>query len=307
MTPDEIFDAFSSRTFPSDAIAACRADKDVSSQILLDLVEDFVKGAVDVDPDGSTRAKIAFCLTIHLLAEFRERRVFPLLMRFLGDDPGWVDEVLGDIITHTLPGILISTFNGDINALHELITNPSAEEYVRSSTLDALAYLADDGAVSRDATQQFLRECFYTFQSEKPSFVWVGWVECIAVLGMESLVTLVETAFNNGVIDPTIMEFKHFQRDIQHTLGLQTQHPQLCTKRTPFNNADELSSWITYTYTPSRRELLLSSTDGSMELVRDLPGNLYQSQPHINPYRDIGRNNPCPCGSGKKFKKCCLE
>ena len=21
---------------------------------------------------------------------------------------------------------------------------------------------------------------------------------------------------------------------------------------------------------------------------------------------DIGRNSPCPCGSGKKFKKCCL-
>jgi hypothetical protein len=21
----------------------------------------------------------------------------------------------------------------------------------------------------------------------------------------------------------------------------------------------------------------------------------------------IGRNDPCPCGSGKKFKKCCLS
>jgi uncharacterized protein len=21
----------------------------------------------------------------------------------------------------------------------------------------------------------------------------------------------------------------------------------------------------------------------------------------------IGRNEPCPCGSGKKYKKCCLE
>ncbi len=21
----------------------------------------------------------------------------------------------------------------------------------------------------------------------------------------------------------------------------------------------------------------------------------------------IGRNNPCPCGSGKKYKKCCLQ
>lgn len=22
---------------------------------------------------------------------------------------------------------------------------------------------------------------------------------------------------------------------------------------------------------------------------------------------DIGRNEPCPCGSGKKYKKCCME
>ncbi|HDK43534.1 MAG TPA: hypothetical protein ENG91_03150 [Desulfobacteraceae bacterium] len=24
-------------------------------------------------------------------------------------------------------------------------------------------------------------------------------------------------------------------------------------------------------------------------------------------YTDVGRNDPCPCGSGKKFKKCCWE
>ena len=23
-------------------------------------------------------------------------------------------------------------------------------------------------------------------------------------------------------------------------------------------------------------------------------------------YTDVGRNDPCPCGSGKKFKKCCM-
>ncbi|UVK47827.1 SEC-C domain-containing protein [Mesorhizobium sp. AR07] len=28
--------------------------------------------------------------------------------------------------------------------------------------------------------------------------------------------------------------------------------------------------------------------------------------PATNPLRDVGRNDPCPCGSGKKFKKCCL-
>jgi len=24
-----------------------------------------------------------------------------------------------------------------------------------------------------------------------------------------------------------------------------------------------------------------------------------------NDMRSIGRNDPCPCGSGKKYKKCC--
>jgi hypothetical protein len=27
----------------------------------------------------------------------------------------------------------------------------------------------------------------------------------------------------------------------------------------------------------------------------------------LNPFRGIGRNDPCPCGSGKKFKRCCLQ
>lgn len=27
----------------------------------------------------------------------------------------------------------------------------------------------------------------------------------------------------------------------------------------------------------------------------------------MTPYKAVGRNDPCPCGSGRKFKKCCLE
>lgn len=29
-----------------------------------------------------------------------------------------------------------------------------------------------------------------------------------------------------------------------------------------------------------------------------------QSEPHLSPGK-VGRNSPCPCGSGKKFKRCC--
>lgn len=27
-------------------------------------------------------------------------------------------------------------------------------------------------------------------------------------------------------------------------------------------------------------------------------------EPVRNPLKDVGRNDPCPCGSGAKFKKC---
>ena len=29
--------------------------------------------------------------------------------------------------------------------------------------------------------------------------------------------------------------------------------------------------------------------------------------PFIKEEPDVGRNDPCPCGSGKKYKKCCLN
>ena len=29
--------------------------------------------------------------------------------------------------------------------------------------------------------------------------------------------------------------------------------------------------------------------------------------PYTSKQNKIGRNEPCPCGSGKKYKKCCLN
>lgn len=34
------------------------------------------------------------------------------------------------------------------------------------------------------------------------------------------------------------------------------------------------------------------------------PGKL---KPFMRPEQKVGRNDPCPCGSGKKHKKCCLQ
>ena len=40
------------------------------------------------------------------------------------------------------------------------------------------------------------------------------------------------------------------------------------------------------------------------------PDGVWRPQPTtpaVNKFKGVGRNDPCPCGSGKKFKKCCLD
>ena len=35
-------------------------------------------------------------------------------------------------------------------------------------------------------------------------------------------------------------------------------------------------------------------------------GNVHAKQPVRREEPKVGRNDPCPCGSGKKYKKCCM-
>ncbi len=59
------------------------------------------------------------------------------------------------------------------------------------------------------------------------------------------------------------------------------------------------------------QDLSLSDEDFD-DLLMSQPEEMTQQVPHIiepfkNAQRSVGRNSPCPCGSGKKFKKCCLH
>jgi len=50
-------------------------------------------------------------------------------------------------------------------------------------------------------------------------------------------------------------------------------------------------------------ELASFRKDGERWYFTD--GNLVAPQPHVRSEPKVGRNDPCPCGSGAKFKKCC--
>lgn len=69
--------------------------------------------------------------------------------------------------------------------------------------------------------------------------------------------------------------------------------------------ADQLSGIAHHTEAASVHQLAASGSQPSAQPVAQLSQASSGSEgPLKNPYKDVGRNDPCPCGSGKKFKKC---
>jgi hypothetical protein len=126
--------------------------------------------------------------------------------------------------------------------------------------------------------------------------VWDGWQGAIALLGLADLQPLVQEAFQNGFIDETMTSLKNFKEDLNRASAGRPLHSWQREEYEPFGNViDELSGWACFQPKQPR--------DQTAEDWRPSP---WPATPAKNPFRNVGRNDPCPCGSGKKFKKCCL-
>ena len=96
------------------------------------------------------------------------------------------------------------------------------------------------------------------------------------------------------------MSFSDFESDLRFTLEYPESMAQFDRKRLePFKNTIEVfSNW--HGFSEEYWDRVHAKDTGLSQL---LPEN----EPRSNPFRDTGRNDPCPCGSGKKYKRCCLN
>jgi hypothetical protein len=168
---------------------------------------------------------------------------------------------------------------------------------------EALAMVTLRGELPREETARFLRACFSELEPQRECFVWDGWQSAIAMLGLVELVPLVEQAFERELIAPDLFQFEDFEADLQQALGGGAPADRGAEREFELfgDTIEELSTW-TYSeaedaWTNERDETILE--DDSLWSPR--------AGPAVNPYKGVGRNDPCPCGSGKKFKKCCLD
>ncbi|MGO8740433.1 DUF1186 domain-containing protein [Rhodoblastus sp.] len=191
-------------------------------------------------------------------------------------------DMIGDAVSETLPAILVSLYAGDLDGLKKLIEAPKADEWGRVAALECFSALAANGEIPMDEAKAFLAHCFETLQPRQNHPVWYGWQGCVALLGLSELEPLAARAFRQGLVDKNVLAFEDFQSDLRASRAAASL-ADLFEERgiRPVEDAlDALAVFEEEDETPA--------------------------EPAENRLKNVGRNDPCPCGSGKKYKKCCL-
>jgi hypothetical protein len=311
MTLDDILHDFATagHTLPEASMRWALEHWDEAGPRFVDLLERYASGE-----DRSERTKEALFFALHLLGEKGEAAAVPALCQLIRD-PEAIEELLGDGLTETLPGIIISTFDGQPHALKEVIEAPAVDDVVRSAALDAMAYFTRAGDIPARETRAYLLHLLGNMQPQASCFVWAGWVDAVSLLGYEDYAEKAEQLIRRGFVPHRVMSVKSFRAELRRTLADPPGMAAFERNRIgPFRDAvGTLSTW--YAFSPqyaadaaaraARREELAAVADA------DEDGEMFASdvidEPYRNPLRSVGRNDPCPCGSGKKYKKCCLK
>jgi len=55
-----------------------------------------------------------------------------------------------------------------------------------------------------------------------------------------------------------------------------------------------------------KKDIPLGGDDNPIPFIKFEPGSNKSNRSQKRKERTVGRNAPCPCGSGKKYKKCCM-
>ncbi len=298
MTPDQILAAFSGRDgFPREAIAAAGANREEMIPLFLAQIDRLKSD----EPKAFNDADVSTFLFVYfLLGEWRDARAYRPLATLLRQSPDFLDILIGDAVTEGTSRVIAGVCDGDLMPIFSVLEDMAADEYARGEMIDALVMIARDRPESRPEVVEYL-ERFPSADFDKPQSLYGSWAFAVADLGLVHLEPQVQEAFEREWISPEEADFAFFQAQLRKAVEAGAS-PQLHISRNTRlieSAVDELSRWHCFSDKFLENQATKQASDNS-------PSHLFSGTfKHAAP--KVGRNDPCPCGSGKKFKKCCLQ
>ena len=286
-----------SRDLPALALAVCTVRIDEAGPPIRALLDRAAAGEALDDREY----QLLYC-GLHVLGGARDQAAGASLLRLLRRPADEVERVLGDAITENLPKIVAGVFDGDAEPLFAAIADASLDQFVRNAMFGAATFLTWEGRIDAQRMRAFLERFHRERLAEDEDYAWVGWQGAIALLGLTDLAPPVRQAWAEGRLDEEFAEPSYFEEDLAAALRAPSDKRRF--ERAHLGYIEDVVESLSVFEWGSD-----DAADPDWDAVDDDDDFLDPpewTEPVVNPWRNVGRNDPCPCGSGRKFKKCCL-
>ena len=321
------------RLFPRQAMLGAIEKREEITPRLLQIIEETIARAEELADEPS---KMVHLYSLYLLGQFRERRAYPSIIRLFSLPAEIVDRIGADFLPDGLGSVLASVAGGDPGLIKELVQNREASIWARMGALRAIPTMVSAGDLSRDEALAYFQELLRGKLEKEPlpavGELWDVLIRIAAALHPEEIYQDIKNAFEERLLENAIITLEDVDQlldaDKEAALRLLPHSYPLVT-----DAIAEMDRWNWFEDEEDDDEELEEEGEGIPEF--DLPRSLlipgenisrselleavqpFPVEPRWDPEDDepaqtivreahkVGRNDPCSCGSGKKFKKCC--
>ena len=305
MTFDEILDGFENckvNDFQREALQEAIKIQEEITPALLDIIAFSANKPESLEENPEY---MGFIYALFLLAQFREVKAYPLIIKYISSFSKDEDalENVGDFITEDLGPILASICGGDLSPIKQVIENPELNGYIRSGAIEALIVLYKEDLLTRAELIDYFSSLFNTKLERESTCIWSSLTNHCCDIHPDELYDDLLECFNKGYIDLCIIDKDDICRSQQESKAEVLARLKSNTRLQIITDVIETMEWWACFRPQTEFRRNDTKNDFSNALVQD--GDVFtpQSKKSVK----VGRNDPCPCGSGKKFKKCCLH
>lgn len=227
-------------------------------------------------------------------------------------------DLFGSVVTEVLPSVFALFCAKSIDTLDELIANRDLYEFVRWSAARTYLRLIRDGRISRDEAVQRLRVTLKSVSQNNDSEGATAIVHTLYELGPTEAMDEIREAYDQYVVDEGIILLEDIEDRSENGHGGFQKEIDRCHPTGVLDTVELLRHWYwPGDEKPAQRVAVDESkrsrnsqvrTDATFHSNRSKTHDysaIIISTPIKNDTSRVGRNDPCPSRSGKKFKKCC--
>ena len=271
--------------FPEQAFKVITADQEAALPYLRAAIDRAVREPDALDPDEQLHFYALF-----LLGQFQDKASFSRILDLASLPLETLDVLIGDAVTEALPDIMYNTFDGNIELLKQRIMDTEVDEFVRTGIASVLGQLYLDGRLPETEWKAIIRQVIH--QAREYEHVLDKMAEMICECHFIEMLGEIRYLFDHDLIDEHFVGGYDAHVDLMFNYG--KEHRPYC--QSPIDAAQILRNWAMF------------KDEDSADAERHLDQILQMmKQEQASPKTKIGRNDPCPCGSGKKYKNCCLK